>query len=248
LNDDLKKLHKISKNLTVLYIEDDTMLLKKTASMFRNIFAEVQTATNGKEGLSLYTNYLEKNDSYFDIVITDIKMPIMDGIVLSKKLKEINPNQLIIVTSAHDESKNLIEFINTGIKKFIKKPFTLEIIVKTFLEVCKEITNQNKNIFIDEYKYWDTKYKLLYENDKEVKLSNNETLLLDLLLNNPNQLFSGADFYYIIQDDNFNKGFSLDSVKSMIKRLRKKLPDNFIENIYGQGYRINPNLFNKVNK
>ncbi|MBD3840616.1 MAG: helix-turn-helix domain-containing protein [Campylobacterales bacterium] len=63
-------------------------------------------------------------------------------------------------------------------------------------------------------------------------------MILDTLLANPTTVFATVDFYSIIQSDSFDKDFSIDSVKSIIKRLRKKLPEGLVENIYGQGYRL----------
>ena len=72
-------------------------------------------------------------------------------------------------------------------------------------------------------------------------MTQNEIIVLELLFNNKGQIFSNNDFYYIIQEDNFTKDLSADAMKSIFKRIRKKLPENLIENIYGQGYRINTN-------
>jgi DNA-binding response OmpR family regulator len=76
------------------------------------------------------------------------------------------------------------------------------------------------------------------DNAKEIKLSYSEIVILDLLLCNPDQIFSNSDFFYTIQSHSFDQELSADSIKSAIKRIRKKLPPETIENIYGQGYRI----------
>lgn len=240
MSKELEKLFELSKDLNILYVEDDIDLQRKTFSMFSNIFKSVDTANDGKEGLAKYNEYFEMNEKYYDIVVTDIKMPIMDGVSLSKKIKNINKEQIIIVTSAYDESKYLIEFINMGINKFIKKPFKLDIIVSIFSDVCEECFGSSKaeTILLDENFTWNKDTKKLFNEDKEIKLSYSEIVIFDLLINNPNQIFSNSDFYYTMQSHSFDQELSNDSIKSAIKRLRKKIPKDTIENIYGQGYRI----------
>jgi DNA-binding response OmpR family regulator len=237
----LEQLFELSKDLNVLYVEDDLALQQKSFSMFKNIFNEVNIASNGREALAKYKEYYLNNNKYYDIVISDIKMPKMDGVSLSKKIKHLNDKQIIVITSAHDESKYLIEFINMGIKKFIKKPFTLDIITDIFWDICNDYFNKNINHIIklkDGYS-WNKKEKTLCDdNAKEIKLSYSEIVILDLLLCNPDQIFSNSDFFYTIQSHSFDQELSADSIKSAIKRIRKKLPPETIENIYGQGYRI----------
>lgn len=241
MTEKLKQLCDLSKKLHILYVEDDANLMKTTHLMFQNIFQEVVVASNGEDGLELYKEYFAKNKSYFDIVVTDIKMPKMDGVTLAKKIKEINKHQLLVVTSAHDDSSNLIEFINLGVKRFIKKPFTLESVIHTFLEIVTDfqIHDTQKALCLPEGFHWNFTEKRLFQEEREIKLTQNEIIFLDILLTNRGQIFSNDDFYYILQEDNFDKDLSTDSIKAILKRLRKKLPENLIENIYGQGYRIN---------
>lgn len=233
----LKELYELSKDLIVLYVEDDLSLQKKTQIMLDNIFSKVDTAQNGKEGWQKYMDYFKENHKYYDIVITDIKMPIMDGVELSKKVLGNNPEQTIVVTSAHDESKYLIEFINIQVKRFIKKPFTLSTIVNTFYDMIRSNSKKNHKLKLNENHYWDKNAKKLFCEDKEIKLSHNESVILDLLLSNPLQIFSNSDLFFTLESENIYNEISEDTIKSAIKRLRKKLPVNTIENIYGQGYR-----------
>lgn len=235
----LKELYELSKDLMVLYVEDDLSLQQKTQVMLNNLFGKVDMAQNGKEGWDKYLEYYGKNGKYYDIVITDIKMPIMDGLEFSKKILKNNSEQIIVVTSAHDESKYLIEFINIQIKRFIKKPFTLSTIVNTFYDLIKTSAQIDHKVYIGENYYWDKELKKLFNDQSiEVKLSHNETVILDLMVNNPFQIFSNTDLFYTLESENLYNEISEDTIKSAIKRLRKKLPESSIENIYGQGYRI----------
>jgi len=249
LTEQLKQLCTLSKELHVLYVEDDESLMRTTKAMFNNIFNEIEVATNGEEGLEKYNNHFLKHNEYFDIVVTDIKMPKMNGVELSKRIKNIHKQQLIVITSAHEDSANLIEFINLGINKFIKKPFSFDSIVTTFLEIVTNFQREKTQqiIEIDDGFSWKIDEKRLLKDNEEIKLTQNEISILDILLNNKCQVFSNDDLYYILQENNYDRDLSTDSIKAILKRLRKKIPENFIENIYAQGYRINTNKINTFN-
>jgi YesN/AraC family two-component response regulator len=137
---DLDEVIKLSKNLTVLYVEDDTFLLEKTAQLLKTIFYSVDVATNGEEGMEAYQN------KKYDLVITDIKMPKKDGRDLIKFIKEINENQPIIVTSAYNDSNRLMELIELGIDSFLLKPISSKTFFKTLSTQVKKINLKKMEI------------------------------------------------------------------------------------------------------
>ncbi len=239
-------LQKEANELNILFTEDDHKLREETKKILKKFFNEVVLASNGKEGLDMYLNFYKENNKYFDIVITDIKMPIKNGIELSKNILKINKNQELIIISAYENSKYLIELINLGINNFVKKPLVIDQLVNPLLSICKKINKLKKAMkiiyFADNFS-WCKEQKVLKHFDKEVRLSSSETILLNLLIYNPYIIFSNEDIYNTIYSENFHKEASVDSIKSLIKRIRKKIPNNLINNIYGKGYRINKDLF-----
>lgn len=235
-----EKLYNISKKLKILYVEDDILLQKKTKSIFDNLFKITDVANDGYEALEKYEVFKYTNNLFYDIVITDIQMPKLDGVKLIKKILELNKEQKIIIISAYSDTENLISFINLGVTRFIQKPFTTEQIINLLLDVVSDIENNtSENIFsIDENLKWHKVFKELKNNNKPIKLSYNERLILDVLISNPTQIFSNFDLYSLLKYENIEKEFSLDSIKSIVKRLRQKIPYDTIENIYGQGYKL----------
>lgn len=111
-----------SKNLNVLYVEDDTVLQKATLKVLENYFNSVDTADNGDDGLKKFLLYKENNDEYYDLVISDINMPIMNGIDMSMAIKNENPDQSIIFITAHNEASFLYDAIEVGVDAFLNKP------------------------------------------------------------------------------------------------------------------------------
>ena len=83
--DKLRNLIKHTKNLNILYVEDNLEVQTQTAKMLQSFFNNISIANNGKVALELFVN----NDSYH-ILITDIKMPILDGLGFIESIRKIN--------------------------------------------------------------------------------------------------------------------------------------------------------------
>lgn len=137
-----KDTYKHSKNLNILYVEDDKNLLDEISDILKDFFASVTTAVDGLDGLEKYNNYKNKNNSYFDLVITDINMPHKDGLSMIKDIMKINSQQMIIVVSAYNESERLIKLIQEGIDNFIMKPIVSKQLINVLYRSCKNVNNQ----------------------------------------------------------------------------------------------------------
>ena len=116
---------------TILYVEDEDGVRKGFTRALSRYAKKVYEASNGEEGLTMYKQYLP------DIVVTDIKMPKMNGIMMSKAIKKINPNQSIIITSAHSESNYLLEAISLQLSGYLLKPVDKKLLKEKVLEVVK---------------------------------------------------------------------------------------------------------------
>jgi|GEM_PF-2300687 len=134
----IKELIEFSKPLNVLYVEDDIKIRENYLKVFKELFAYIEIAENGKIGLDRYTA------SNYDLVITDINMPIMNGIEMIKHILDIDPEQSIIVTSAHDESQYLLQLIDLGIEKFLIKPIDFPKLITVLTRSCKRLYELNE--------------------------------------------------------------------------------------------------------
>jgi len=234
---DFKTLKKLYTTLNILYVEDDEILLENTASIFRSIFENVNLASNGQEALLQYKKYYQEKESFYDIIISDIRMPFLNGIDLSKEILRLNPSQKIIITSACDEKECLIDLINIGVSHFMQKPFSAQNILNTLTTTCQAFDRESTVKLDAEYKY-NTIVALLFYKEAKVALSDMESKLLSLFMTNNNQHFSAIEIFNHIYYDKPEKEFSNDSVKSLIKRLRKKTPSDFIANTHSLGYSV----------
>jgi len=133
----LKELQHIARGFKLLYVEDNEALRKNAAKLLKKIFVHVDLAENGEVGLALF----KKN--HHSIVITDIKMPKMDGMTLIKHIKKIRPETKAIVMSAYDDKKLLIQGIEFGVFRFLQKPVNVSDLSQTLYNAILEINHEN---------------------------------------------------------------------------------------------------------
>ncbi len=130
----MKKFTKLEK--TILYIEDDKNTQDEVLLFLQRLSDNVIVGDNGQEGLELF------NNNNIDLVITDIKMPIMDGLEMSKCIRSLNKDIPIIILSAFNESELLLEALNNGINGYLFKPVNLKEMKKT---IFKHVGDEEEN-------------------------------------------------------------------------------------------------------
>lgn len=241
---DSYSLYLLTKDLHVLFVEDDYNFRNSASNIFSRMFKTLDVACDGKEGLEKYLSYKEQNNVYYDLVITDIIMPNMDGVELIKNIMTSNSEQPIIVLSASNEAEYLIDLINLGVDRFMLKPLESEKMISILYDVCsninpsKKIEKKDPNLYdLGENYVWNIKKRELLHNSKHVKLTKKEILLLEFFVNHNNKLCTNERIFDLLWGFEDEKA-SLSTLKSIISRLRKKVPNSLIENVYGMGYRL----------
>ncbi len=139
----MRKLITISKRLKVLYVEDNKQAREQTIKLLSNFFSYIDVAIDGRDGLAKYIEYLDKHQSYYDLIISDINMPNMDGIEMCLEILKLNRKQPILVISAHNESEKLQQLIDIGITKFLHKPINNQIFLQKITKIINLINNRN---------------------------------------------------------------------------------------------------------
>jgi DNA-binding response OmpR family regulator len=197
----------------------------------------IYCANDGEEG---YNIYLEKRP---DIILLDINMPKIDGLTLAKKIRKIDKDVKIIITTSYVEQDKLLQAIELYLIRYIVKPIELDVL-KDAIEKAKdeiEEKRENQKIFLlDKEIIWDAKAKVLTKNGNEIKLTKNERRLLELLSSNKNKVFSFFEIFDYLSYDNFDKEYDPNQIRALVKLIRKKIPKKSIINVYGEGYRFNP--------
>lgn len=134
----------VGKELDILYVEDEESLRCQTANFLTKIFNNVQTAPDGEAGLNYF------REKQFDLVITDIQMPHLNGLDMIARIKEINPDIKIIVTTAFGDQAYMVRAIDLGVDSYLTKPVDMdrfvEVLNKTLgaIRYQKEIEKRNQ--------------------------------------------------------------------------------------------------------
>lgn len=135
----IKEITQLSKKLNVLFIEDNDEVREQITKLLSNFFPSVITAHDGEQGYNYYEAFRKQNCKNFDIVITDLNLPKIDGISLCEMILKENPNQIILVISAHTESSKINKLEELGIYKFMQKPVNYKTFLTTITQTVKDL-------------------------------------------------------------------------------------------------------------
>ncbi len=238
-----KEVIKYTESLSILFVEDHTEVRENTTEILKNFFKNVGNTKNGIEALENYDKYYKDNGSYYDIVLSDIQMPKLNGIELTKKLYEINPNQSVVILSAHDDTKYLLPLINIGIEYFIKKPIDYQELLEVLLNTSKKIKQSKKpiqatkNIInLGHNIFYNRENNSLMHGDKNIYLTKYEIIFLQYLSRNTGKIYSNEDI--VANYISHNEKLDIQNIRKLVSKLRKKLPEKSLESIYGVGYKL----------
>ncbi|QDF28171.1 response regulator transcription factor [Halarcobacter anaerophilus] len=218
------------KKSSILLAEDEDSLRNSFKKVLLLYVQKVYTVSDGEEALDVYNKYKP------DIIITDLKMPKLNGLDLIKIIRKENENIPIIVTSAYTDQSFLLESIKLSLVEYAIKPLR-EINLSQLLERCAEILLKNSKTIIDFGKngFYDYNNKTFSFQGDIILLTNKEIDFFELLLANRGTLVTKND----IED----KLYIYDEVppsalKNLVFKLRKKLKADIIKTISKLGYMI----------
>ena len=217
------------KELSVLLVEDEAKIRDLLASVMEKVFKKVITAQNGEEGLKKFKKFNP------NIVITDILMPIRDGLEMSKDIRAISPETPIVVLSAFNDKDKLMQAIEIGINKYLLKPIDMDELIYAVETLAKAKIDSTNLIEIGKnYAFSPTK-KVLIKNGVEISLTKKELAFVSLLINRLGTLVLHSD---IKKNVWIGESVSDAAIRTFIKRVRDKVGADFIKNIPGLGYKI----------
>jgi YesN/AraC family two-component response regulator len=159
----LQKLKPFMEKLHILYVEDNDEAREQTIKLLHNFFIYIDTAVDGKDGLGKFNSFYEKNNAYYDLVITDINMPNMNGLKLLEEIKKEHYDTPVLIISAHNDAQYLLESIRLGVDGFILKPIKMEQLVANILKTTKLIYVQHENKTQQQLLLQQTKHSALEE-------------------------------------------------------------------------------------
>ncbi len=233
----------------ILLIEDDTQIVEMLRNYLVKEGYDVSTAFNGLDGIALF------RQSVFDIVIVDIMMPKLDGIEVIKLIRENSPVPILIM-SAKDSDVDKAIGLGFGADDYIAKPFSLiEVSARIKAAIRRATTYSNtglaviaaadqappaaKVLMFDALRI-DLDNFSASKNDVDLKLTAKEFEILKLFTTNPNRVFTKAQLYGLIWNDEYYGDENVINVH--IRRLREKIEDQpseprYIKTLWGIGYK-----------
>jgi len=142
---------KVLKNITVLYAEDESLIQEGLTETLNLFGINVICATNGQEGLSAF----KASKIKIDLILTDIKMPKLDGLGMLKKIRDIDKDVPVVITTAHQETSFLMQSIDLSISAYVLKPIDIYKLEGTLIkamepQILKEkLIQKNKKLKIE---------------------------------------------------------------------------------------------------
>ena len=218
------------KNFTILYVEDEDMVRQSAVEYLERVAKKVLQARDGKEAIRIWREHKP------DIIITDISMPKLNGIDMASYIRAHDKDVQIVIATAHSDIKYLLKAVELQLVKYIIKPITKEKLLGALEKSMLLIEDKSKfNLSLSPSCKYNAFEKVIYENNKEIKLTKNETLFLDLLAHHNSRVVTYEEIESAIWPYD---GMSQDAIRSLVRGIRKKVPENSIENVSGSGYKL----------
>ena len=216
------------KNQKILYIDDEDFI-RQNAVEYLNFYCDyVYEAKDGVEGLKVYKAVNP------DIIITDIKMPRLNGLEMVKTIRQKDKKTKIIVATAFLETSYLLEAVELGLVKYLIKPITEDKLLPVLKSSVLDVVEEKSTFELDNDFVYDIFNQVLFCKEEQINLTKKELLFLDLLIKNHKR----AVKYDELSNYIWSGEMSEDAIRSVVKELRKKLYKEAVKNVSGIGYQI----------
>lgn len=215
---------------TICFVEDEKALSDLIKVYLEKAGYQVVTFNKGADAV----NYIGQP---VDVWILDIMLEDdISGYDIIKEIRKANTNVPVIFTSARDQEIDKILGLELGSDDYITKPYSSKELVLRVNNIIKRVYKKDDSIITYEDYQINLEKRVVYKDNREIKLTTLEFNLLILFLKNINKGFSRDEILnYIWGDDYFGTDRVVDD---LIRRLRKKMPKLNINAIYGYGYRL----------
>jgi two-component system, OmpR family, copper resistance phosphate regulon response regulator CusR len=220
--------------MKILLIEDET----KTAQLIREGLElhqiEVEVAYDGLMGLTL------ANRNHYDLIITDLILPEMNGLSLCKKIREGGSGVPILMLTALSTSEDVVTGLDAGADDYLAKPFELNVLLARIRALTRRKTENTStaNILKIADLELNVDTKRVHRAGQEISLTAKEFNLLELFLRNQGRVISKAELAEKIWDITFDTGTNV--IEVYVNFLRKKIEKGFesklIHTQIGLGY------------
>lgn len=209
--------------MKILLLEDNEKLNKTITKRLKLKNYNVDAFIDGQDAFDAIENG-------YSCFLLDINVPNVDGIKILKKIREYYDEVPVIIISSTVELDIIKESYDIGCNDYLKKPFFIDELEIKIEKLCQI---KDEKIVFDENCSFDFKTSLLVIEKEQTRLTKKERLLLNLFLSKRNQVISYEAIENYVWEGSF---VSLESIRSLIRRLRKSLKKEYIETVVDTGY------------
>ena len=214
----------ILKKISILVVEDDEMARELIVGGLKPYCELVVGAQNGQEGVEKFKK------QGFDIVMSDIHMPVLNGFEMMNEIKRLKPHQKFIVFTSYDSDENLIKSMEQGATLFLKKPIDMKDLRSMLISLSFE--RDEKLVHLSHEVSINLKKEKIYKNGNEVYLSFLQNKIFWLFAYNLNKLVT----YEMIEEFVYDSTeVSKAAIQNVVLRLKRELGVKF-KNISESGY------------
>jgi DNA-binding response OmpR family regulator len=225
--------------MKILLVEDDNRIAETLASILRDRYYTVEIAGDGERAWSLASAFT------YDLILLDVMLPKIDGITLTQRWRAAGKSTPILILTAKNTSRDKVLGLDVGADDYVVKPFDLPELLARIRALLRRGDRDPSLIFKWGLLQLDPNRCESEYNGVALPLTPKEYSLLELFLRHPRRLFSRPAILDRLWS--FEDPPGEETVKVHIRSLRKKLqaagaPSNFIQTVYGLGYRLNQHL------
>lgn len=215
-------------NYSVLYAEDDSGLQKNMVEFLTLIFKEIHVAAHGQEAYALYEQV------HPDLVITDLKMPYMNGIELARKIRQHDTQTHLMIMTAYSDVEFMLEVMDLALLCYTVKPVTEFKLFQAFEKFLKEQEKVRYKKISPECYYDAVEHTIVFKGHV-CELTKKEAKLIEKFHTNKDAIVTYEEIENELWGDEY---MSHNAMRIMIKNLRKKLPEGVLKNVQGIGYKF----------
>lgn len=215
--------------MRILLAEDNKPLRETLANLLQEYGHDTDVVHNGKEAL---TKALEWD---FDVIVSDIMMPELDGVEMLKRLRQKKQTPVILLT-AKSTIMDKVHGLESGADDYLTKPFDIKELIARIDSVARRFQSATTTLIQIGALKIDTLNRIISLNNQTIPCTSKEYALIELLAKNSNKILSRNEIFKLIFDDEDES--SSNVLEVYIYKLRKKISKDFIMTKRGKGYQL----------
>lgn len=225
-------------NISILYLEDEVDIRKNYTEILKLKFKNVFDVDTMEKAFKVY------EDKKPEILLVDLNLKNGNGLDFIEKIRQNDQNVKIVVLTAYSNLDYLLKATELKLTKYLLKPVTRSELNDALALAIEEIENyqvtSKKTLNLVDGYVWNFSNKTLFNGKEEIELTKKEKTVLNYIFSNPHieltyDLIIGS-VWESYDSDHYN------SLKTIMTRLRKKIPKDIIKTLYGIGYQFKPQL------